>query len=256
MKKECYLESDMKRAFLSVRFPGSVACVTATLFFSLYRMADIVSVYRAYMDAVYFIPFVLTLTFCTIPYAESFSEDVRHKYIQPMLLRGGIKKYVISKILTVYISSVLTMILGVAVFILLVKTRVPWSLAEDYLYPDILTETLFKQGYHVLFFLIHSFFLGLLAGNLSVLAAYLALYWNEKLFVMSVPFLVYYILVYYAGQVVGNNPWLDIRQIFNVSYNINGSSAYSLLWALGISLVFLIVMGICSYRKLRRLCNA
>ena len=253
LQKQDYFNGDLKRAFFSIRFLIGGLGVMFALFYSLHRMSDYPSVYTAYMSALYFIPFSLTLMFCAVPFAASFLEDIKHKYIQLLIMRGSLKKYTLSKIAMIYISSVAAMVCGVMLFAAFVRLRAPWVLEDEYLYADILTTVFWKNGHHLLFFAIHSFFMVLMAGNLTILSAYVSLFWQEELLAVAFPFLAYYLMVYYKNGLFIDVIWLNIEQIFNVSYNVWNDPLYSLLWPLIVSLVTVVLVGTGIYKKLRRL---
>ncbi len=253
LQKQDYLRGDFKRALFTNRFLIGVAGVVFALFYSLHRMADIASVYTAYMDALYFIPFSVALIFCAVPFAGSFLEDIKHKYIQLLIMRGSLKKYLMSKIIMIYISSAFSMFFGIMLFIVLVRLQVPWALEDEYLYSDILTKVFWENGHHLIFFAIHALFIGLMAGNLAILAAYVSLFWQEELLTIALPFLVYYLIVYYEYGLFGNVAWLNIKQIFNISYDVWKHPLYTLLWPVCVSLVTIVSVGTGIYKKLGRL---
>lgn len=120
-----YIKSDLKRAFQIKRVCAGGLGVTFAMFFSIYRMTDVTSVYRAYVDAIYFIPFMLSMTFCAIPFGGSVNEDLEHKFLNMLLLRESTIKYVVSKVIVMYISAIVTMMVGVLIlqFLSIVKFR-------------------------------------------------------------------------------------------------------------------------------------
>lgn len=251
--RQRYFRGDLRRAFCTVRFPVGIAGVVFAMFYSLHQMADITSVYTAYMNALYFLPFAVALLFCALPFAGSLAEDVKHRYIQLLVMRGSLWRYTLSKIVWIYVSAIAGMVLGVLLFVLLARMQAPWELADELLYGDILTEVFWKKGYHLLFFMAHSFFMGLLAGNLSLLAALVSLFWQEELMTIAVPFLAYYLLVYYGYGLYGDAQCLDVQQAFNVSYNVWNHPVYSLLWPLVVSQFLAVCMGAVIYIRLRGL---
>lgn len=252
-QRQKYFFGDASRAFDLHRFTIGVLGVNFSLFYSLHRMSNISSVYTAYMKALYYIPFALSLLFCAFPFSESFIEDIEHKYIQLLVMRGSLKKYTLSKVVLIYLSAVMIMTLGTVLFSILAHLQAPWELKNEHLYADFLTKILWKNGFHLLFFASHSFFIGLLAGNLSILAAYVSLFWQEKLLTMTIPFLAYYLAIYYEYGMFGNIVWLNIRQIFNISYDVWNNPVYSALWPIIVSIFIALLIGTGIYRKLRRM---
>lgn len=253
MKKTKYFKADLKRVFMSGRPIIAIGGVAFALFLSIYRMMDIeISVYHVYLEAIYFIPFILSLTFCALPFAGTICEDIEYGYMRIAVLRGELKKYVGAKVLMIYLSSILTMILGTIIFILLVHMKVPWMNEEDILYHDVFTNIFLKSQHYVLFFSSYAFSLGLLSGNLSILATFISLFWPNRLLVLSVPFIAYYLQIYYGGAIFKGIPQLDISQMFNPSNNVWNNPIVSAVWPLFISILFGGCLGVCIYKTLKR----
>lgn len=206
MNKINYLRNDLKRAILSWNFLISCVGVAGTMFFSIYHMTTVTSVYRAYADASYFIPYIIAMTFCALVYAGSFVEDYENRYIYLLILRGNIKRYVISKICSICLVAVLTMVIGTLCFALVIHIKVPWTIDVDLVYDDALLVTLGKYKDSVLYFIIHSVYMGNLAAILSVVAAYISLFWKNKIVVLSLPFIIYYLSVYCTTRIFPESP--------------------------------------------------
>ncbi len=245
-----YIKSDLKRAFQIKRVCAGGLGVTFAMFFSIYRMTDVTSVYRAYVDAIYFIPFMLSMTFCAIPFGGSVNEDVEHKFLNMLLLRESTIKYVVSKVIVMYISAIVTMMVGVLIFAILIHCKVPWE--EAMFTEDAMLNILGGSTHGVVYFIIHSVFMGLLAANLSILSAVFSLFWPNKLLQISMPFLLYYLLIYYSGELFPGLPQLNIQFMFNPSYDTWNNEKMSFLFPLIFSGFVAIVMGICMYKQLRR----
>ena len=66
------------------------------------------------------------------------------------------------------------------------------------------------------------------------------------------PFLLYYLLIYYSGELFPGLPQLNIQFMFNPSYDTWTNEKMSFLFPLIFSGFVAIVMGICMYKQLRR----
>ena len=60
---------------------------------------------------------MIAYAFCAFSYATVFCEDLEHKYARYGINRGNTWKYVVSKAVVVYGSSVITMVLGSLLFV-------------------------------------------------------------------------------------------------------------------------------------------
>lgn len=248
-----YLTSEFRRSFFSYKFLIGVIGVAFAQAFSIYKIAGInTSVYATYVRAVYFIPYSLSFVFCTVPYAQSFCEDIEHGYIRQIVLRTNLKFYTKSRIAFICISSMVTMIIGTLFFVLIVHLKVPWTGQGESLGQDILAVIFFKAGHYLLYFILRAFFWGLLASLLAVLSASLSLFWLNKLFVISLPFILLYAMIYFMQVLFKNIPQMDIALIFNPSYDVWGNRVISFIWPIGLTVLAMSLIRIGIYQKLYR----
>ncbi len=246
-----YLLVEFRRTFFSYKFLIGITGVAFSHFFSIYKIVGIdTSVYATYVRAVYFIPFTICLIFCAVPHAQSFCEDIEYGYIRQIALRTSLKYYTASRVALIYLSSIITMILGTLVFVVIVHMKVPWLSKDDYINHDILAEFFLNTNHYILYF--KSFFWGLLSALLSILAAYVSLFWINRLLVLSLPFIIYCALIYYMRTLFKNIPQMDIALIFNPSYNVWNNKIISLIWPIWLTATVMIILIICMYQKLRR----
>lgn len=114
------------------------------------------SVLEVFVSSIYFIPFIVSLTFAAIPYAGVICEELENGYIYLCILRGNLKEYVISRILGIEISAIITILIGSFIFILSVKYRLPWVDTNSVIYQTILEQGCFqeilKNNQYVLYF--------------------------------------------------------------------------------------------------------
>lgn len=248
--KMIYIKSDFKRAFSLKRFLIGSFGVMLIMFFSIYHMTDITSVYTAYTDAIYFIPFMMAMTFCAIPFGGSINEDVEYQYISFMLIRGSAKKYVVSKVIMIYISAIFTMLMGVFCFSILIKYQVSWGGTD--IAEDALLNILGGSTCGLLYFMIHAVYMGLLAANLVLLSAFVSIFWANKLLIISLPFMAYYLLIYYSMEIFPEFPQLNIKYMFNPSFNTWNNEVLSFIFPFLFSGIVAGGLGICMYRQVRK----
>lgn len=246
-----FIKVEYRRTFLSHNFYVGILGVAFSYFYSIYKVSGISnSVYNTYTVAVYFIPFVLSLTFCALPYAQSLCEDMENKYIQQIMLRVKIEKYVFIRMGFIAMSAVVTMILGTLIFVLCIRQSVPWIEIYDGLDTDFLLQIC--QGHYIFYFVIKAFFNGILAACLSVTAAFFSIYWQSKFFILAFPFLGYSASVYFSDVMFKNIPQADISQCFNPSYNIWNSKILSILYPICFTVIFISIIIFLTSNILRR----
>ncbi|WP_370865184.1 hypothetical protein [Blautia sp.] len=70
---------------------------------------------------------MIAYAFCASAFAAVFCEDLENKYLRYSIGRGNLKKYVLSKVIVIYVSSIITMILGTLLFIMYLRLQLPWT---------------------------------------------------------------------------------------------------------------------------------
>lgn len=202
MKNENYFLSDIKRLFKSYEIYIAIIGVMLSLFFSLEDNGIQESgVLSTYMLSLALSGRIIAYAFCALPYATVFCEDLENKYVRYQIIRGNLKKYVLSKVMVIYISSVITMVLGTLLFLFICRIQVSWAdLQMDSLNVELAGNYAFliSGKHYFLYCLLFSLHLGLLAGIFSVFAAYFSLYISNKVTVLILPVVVYQILLEYS----------------------------------------------------------
>lgn len=255
-QKTHYLQMDVWRCISS----GKLAIGAVGVFLALLVASGNVkgrSVFDFYTGALYGVPFLLTMAFCACSYADCFCDDLETKYINFMMARGNLKNYTFSKIIVIFLSSVVTMVLGVCIYVLVLHIWLPWNEREGGIYTSLMESGGFRffleQECYFSYFLLVGVQMGLLAAVLSLFAAYISLYISNKLLVMSVPLIGYYLLYYYVSAFVEDIPALRVKMIFDATYwNIWENDWLSFLYAVLVSVILGGILSIGIYRKIRR----
>lgn len=212
MNKIKYLRSDWKRLYKSYEFYAAIIGVAISLFFSLENQSiSEYGVLCTYMESVSLSGYVIAFAFCAFPYAAVFCQDLENKYIRYQMIRGDLKRYVLSKIIVIYISSVVVMILGTILFLMICRTRAPWidDQVDDFaLFLNTNFGFLIQEKHYMFYCILYSLHLGLLAGLFSVFSAFCSLYISNKVTVWILPIVVYQIWLEYR-----NYPWVDTLMV-------------------------------------------
>ena len=188
---------DMKRAFTHPRLYVSIIGVTISIYFAL-QDSLVHSIRRnndlRYLMAINLAGFVVSFVFCSIPYSTVLCEDLQDRYIRPMVIRCTIRKYVLSKVITAYISAVAVMVIGTQIFLCIDAI----TAKEQFLDPGHFQAGcygLLVQTGHISFYsFITSLQQGMLAGTLVVAAMYVSLFTINKAAILSSPLIMYQLL--------------------------------------------------------------
>ena len=141
-----YVKSSLKYIFIPTHIVVGIIGVVGAYYFSLFQMMSIEgSVLDVFVSSLYFIPFILALTFAAIPYVGVICEELENGYIYLCILRGDLRAYVISRVLGIEISAIITILIGSFIFILSVKYRLPWVDTNSVIYQTILEQGCFQE---------------------------------------------------------------------------------------------------------------
>ena len=191
-----------------------------------------------------------------MPYSTGIAEDIENNYFHLLIIRGyNVKCYTLAKCITIILSAIVTMIVGTLCFIMLVKIKLPWIAGSDSTYETLsiaggLRCFLLSENF-ILYYLLFALQYGILAAILALLSALISLYVNDKLLILTIPLISFYIISFYANAIFKNNI-ADLYNIFNASINIWNNDLLSFLYAIGIGSVSSVILIFLINRKLER----
>lgn len=249
MNKTRFAVSDRLRLLSGYELYLAVAGTVCALFLALENSGIQESVVDTFIHTRNLSLHVLVYIFCALPYAAAFCEDLENKYIYYTVNRGSLRNYTVSKVAHIYLASVVTMVAGVYIYCLIVRTQVPWAMTSD-VYYDIAAEggysSLFLQSRYLLYCLIYALNLGLLAGTLSVAASYISLYIQSRIIVLTVPALL--TLICYE---IADTSIFTVAS-FEPIYNPFESDLLSQLFIFAMSIIPVAILTVLIYRRLQK----
>ena len=131
-KRQAYVRTEVGRLFGKKEFYFSVAGIVLILFLSandgMGHMGD--SVLSAVLLSSYDAGFLLVFSLTAIPYATAFTEELEYNYARYLVIRGSLRSYVFSKMLVIFISSVLAMGIGITCFAVCCAVSMPWQIGR------------------------------------------------------------------------------------------------------------------------------
>lgn len=250
-----YLRVDFQRMIKSPRTIIGILGVTLMMFFSLesslfekgFGNGDVIF---TYLDAVSQSGFLIVYSFCALPFATIYPEDWEHKYIRYGVIRGNLKAFVLAKAALIYISAVLTMVVGSVIFLLICRTQVPWVSPENSVSFKLFLAGNYRQllenGHIFLYCIFYALQLGLFAGLLTNMAAFCSVIVSNTVLVLVFPVLAWRVLEF--ATVRGNN----LQGVFLATNKILASDWQNLLLSISVSVfISLLLAGGC-YSILKR----
>lgn len=250
MKKSCYFRSDFLRLITCPRTYLAVPGVVLALFFGLENFGIRESVLDSFFATRTHSGYLLCYIFCAVPFASVFLEDYENHYIRYSINRGSLTQYTISKAIHIYLSSMLTMMIGVLCFCMILRCFIPWTthldqdlaliqhLADDCYGSFLLTE------HYLSYCLMYSFHLGMLAGTLSIAASFLSLFIPSRMIILTTPILIHHLLLITAGMSIFS---VYSFELYNKFF---ATDIQCTLFAAALSLIPAILLTIAIRRKL------
>lgn len=185
-------------------------------------------------------------------YTNSFCVEFNSGSLKYILNRCGIKMYIISKSITIFISAALAYMCGLFLSFLVLAGKIPFveKVSAFYQADSYFTfESLSPQEHPVFWVFLTSMLFILSISVLCTVGFYISLYWTDSLIIICIPAITYFSITsltnlmptifYLPGygnniKLISENLWINYG--FKVAANIAGIVLFTAL----------------SYRKLRR----
>lgn len=249
------LRMDMRRSIFSVRFILVVIGITLVLFFSsFYYLLEgsehILYIFRITLSIGTFRNMLIVL--CTIPYATSFYEDINDNFFNCIKYRTTVVKYSLSKVVMCAISSGLALALGIIVYMLILRIKMPLVIVGAHNYNSACTNsaygTFLMEGYPILYFGTFIYLLSIGCGFFSIFGLVFSAYLPKKLIPIISPFIAYFIFNEIDGWI--NNTQFSVNKLMR-GYTFNTSILVNILWASIVFFVLDIILYIVFEKKMK-----
>lgn len=137
---------------------------------------------------------------CAAVYACCLVDDLETQYIRYQIVRGKMSDYVISKSLTVFLSSVFTVVFGVILFVAFNSFFKPMTEPDAFEQVYVQYTCFFNERLILIWFVVWGIRFGILAGILSLAAMLTSLFITNKMFVLAMPALIYELMLEIATE--------------------------------------------------------
>lgn len=246
-----YFVTDLQRIFRKKETYIGIAGVTAALFFSINANPQ-GTVIDDFLYGTYGAGFVLAFVFCCMSYGTVYSEELENHYIRYAVSRGGLKRYVAAKTAAIFLGAVWVMGAGCVLFGILTSLGKPWM--DENIHNELIKSGgyfwLAEKKCYILWILAYGLQWGLLAGALSLTAAFVSLFITNRLLVLAVPILCYQVITE-VSESFKTAMW-SIQSVFDARYRMFGSDGKMILWAMGLSFSAAVILGWVSYKRLKK----
>lgn len=241
------LRNDLHRTFFAWRFVISVAGVIASVIATRMQMAYIYDVLYTFQGIHVRSMILMTFVFCAYPSVGMLLDEIRNRYWIQMVLRSGIRRYAVSKIIVCILSAQITMFAGKGIYILLLWLKYPLIDYEGSAYQNMVTNGNYAMllGKHpLMFFFCAILVTALLAAILSLCSMLCILCVKINcITALSVPIVLFYFINTYLIRIMKLADQFNIASIFSIFYNVLDNDAKSVLYALGFAGVCFVLLG-------------
>lgn len=253
------MKIDFKRVFT---FKNMLLSVLPSVFILIYSSFINLNyygengLYMLFYSIITGFPLTICLAICAGPYAVMFYEDNKNKYNKPTILRIGLKKYTLSKVLSIFSLSAFSMFISILISIAF------FSFSHSVYGKNIDLQVFEWEAFgnlvlsknHLLYFVMHSLQIGMFCGLLALLSVLISTFIKDKLLIYTIPFLFTYIYNELFSQATNGIKWALKFSIYNiyVSYTdvwYNHLHSIIYLFIITIVFVFLLFSGIYSRVK-------
>lgn len=250
MKLINLLVVDLKRALFSLRFLLCVCGVSCMMFAAVLGLLGDSSSVWYLVDMSLGGSGMASMILCILPvfaFAISFAIEWEEKVINFWIVRTGVVRYAVSKVVVSAISGFLTVALGMLFFILILSL---WFPLFTHGHMDVPYELLMEQGRTFLgmFFYITHFALS--GALMAVCAMWISVYFPNRFVATAAPVVIHFTLLRITSRI-------DIPAYFNPTYWVEGiysvgSSTTTLLIKLATVITLCCIMGIDTAVQMKR----
>ncbi len=254
------IKQDTRRAFGWTFYMTIIISVFFMFVIMLERKMQEESVFTIVEDIAYVCEYMLVLALATVPYAHAFVEDFERKMIYQIVTRGSLLKYVLSKALSIFLSSVLAVTLSMLLFVGMLRLSGHAWMSDDILryyelngigFPDLELWWMLDGGNEFLFYLLAGLQFGLLAAIVALAAATLSLFIKNKMMITIFPVICLYVMFEYLSGILGYG--YGIYQLFNIFCNYTFLGNHFFLRACIETVVVYVVLMIVIYKRIKRM---
>lgn len=251
-----YLKIDFYRMLTSRSFFSAVVGCAMTFFAGYYQTHYSIDIFQSIFFMKMNSYIMILFAFATVAFANVFVEDSENKYWHTEVIRGEIKPYACSKVIVCYCSSIISIVIGIILYISILRFRLPFLSENDNLVNTISPNegfgNLISQNKIIGYFLVSAVIMGFLSGILSVFSMLVSLYVKNRMFVICVPVIAFYFWSSYFQKLFGNIKYFDLSAIYLGNEKTFSSPIVTFLYAFGLSVLLCVFMGKLIYNKVYR----
>lgn len=144
----------------------------------------------------YFYPLIMPLI-CCIPFTASYLIDKKTGYSKFVIIRVSYKKYISSKLCSIFLSGFLSVFITTILFIILISIIDSGQNFRSIYNDNAFLGTLFRNNFNIYVF-IYSLISGIFGGVYSIIGLAISSIIDNTLVAVISPFMLYYFSLYFS----------------------------------------------------------
>lgn len=243
--------SNFQRAVFTFRFLLSSFSVAILLYFTSFKLispeSDVLYILGVSILGGGGVLFIIVGVLPLFSYATSFADEWEQRATSFWIIRAGVNRYTIAKLLVVGLSVFLVTALGILIFVLFLLIKQPFftSSSTGGAYEVLLLTE--RPILYLLFFTIH---ISLSSVLLAVISLWVSSYIPNKFVAIAAPLVIYFVIHRFTTQ-LDIPEYLKAVVIVEGFYNA-GTPATSLLFKFGTVTILCMVLGIATVLQMHR----
>lgn len=190
------------------------------------------------------------VVFGALPFAANFADEWTSGIAKECIIRKGIKKYAMANLLFCWFSAILTVSLGMALFMCFDSIFVPFT-APDYNPYSLIFESLVYNNRGGTYLLLVTLVYSASCAVWAVMGMLMSVFFANKYVAICTPFVANYLIERFTDQF---SPWFDLHNLARsyIPFDYFGSDLLGFLYCVGLFAAIAAVCGVIFYNFLKR----
>ncbi len=227
-----------------------IACLCSTEFLNSFGYGSVVYHIEIFLGLAKYRKAVAV--FGALPFTANFADEWTNGVVKECIIRRNIKKYAAANLLFCWFSTMLTVLLGMWLFMCFDSLSAPWNIVDNNPYAFIFEGLKYNGHEHLYLLLITSVFSADCAAW-AVTGMLLSAFFPNKYVAICTPFVASYVIERITTAL--RSPWLDLYNLatsYIPASFFNGSDLLGFLYCVGIFAAIAAVCGIIFYFVVKR----
>ena len=189
--------------------------------------------------------------FGALPFTANFADEWTSGITRECIVRKGIKKYAVANLMFCWFSAMLTVFLGMALFMSFDSIFVPFAKPDNNPYPFFIFESLIYNNRGGTYLLLTTLVFSASCAMWAVMGMLLSVFFSNKYVAICTPFVASYVIERLTMQF---SAWFNLHNLAMsyIPFDYFGSDLLGFLYCVGLFAAIAAVCGVLFYDFLKR----